>query len=169
MPRMWCCSMTCWGSVSLERGAAQHRSGRAAAAVERADPTPVLLARTESARNIIEDAHWIDEVSESMFADFLTVIPQTHSHGVDPPTAPSTREALTRTHGAQDDLRWDPYGKASTISCSDEPPGSRPLGHGDLGAEIAGRAAGSVLSQEMARELADAGAGGSPRWLHMRH
>ncbi len=27
----------------------------------------------------IEDAHWIDEVSESMLADFLTVIPRTHS------------------------------------------------------------------------------------------
>ena len=27
----------------------------------------------------IEDAHWIDEVSESMLADFLTVIPQTPS------------------------------------------------------------------------------------------
>ena len=28
---------------------------------------------------VIEDAHWIDEVSESMLADFLTVIPQTPS------------------------------------------------------------------------------------------
>ena len=28
---------------------------------------------------MIEDAHWIDEVSESMLADFLAVIPQTHS------------------------------------------------------------------------------------------
>ena len=39
----------------------------------------VSLARTEPALYIIEDAHWIDEVSESMFADFLSVIPQTHS------------------------------------------------------------------------------------------
>ena len=28
---------------------------------------------------VIEDAHWIDEVSESMLAEFLTVIPQTPS------------------------------------------------------------------------------------------
>ena len=28
---------------------------------------------------IIEDAHWIDEVSESMLADFLAVIPHTPS------------------------------------------------------------------------------------------
>ena len=37
------------------------------------------LARTEPALFVIEDAHWIDEVSESMLADFVAVIPQTHS------------------------------------------------------------------------------------------
>src|SRR4029077_5169732 len=35
------------------------------------------LARTEPAVYIIEDAHWVDAISESMLADFLTVIPQT--------------------------------------------------------------------------------------------
>jgi predicted ATPase len=34
------------------------------------------LARTAPALFIIEDAHWIDAVSESMIADFLTVIPR---------------------------------------------------------------------------------------------
>ena len=28
---------------------------------------------------VVEDAHWIDEVSESMLAEFFTVIPQTPS------------------------------------------------------------------------------------------
>jgi adenylate cyclase len=37
------------------------------------------LARKSPAVYVIEDAHWIDEVSESMLADFLTVIPQTAS------------------------------------------------------------------------------------------
>jgi predicted ATPase len=37
------------------------------------------LARENPAVYVIEDAHWIDEVSESMIADFLTVIPQTPS------------------------------------------------------------------------------------------
>ena len=37
------------------------------------------LARETPAVYVIEDAHWIDEVSESMMADFLTVIPQTPS------------------------------------------------------------------------------------------
>ena len=37
------------------------------------------LARTRPALYVIEDAHWIDEVSESMLAEFFTVIPQTPS------------------------------------------------------------------------------------------
>ena len=37
------------------------------------------LARGEPAVFVIEDAHWIDEVSESMLADFLAVILQTPS------------------------------------------------------------------------------------------
>ncbi|MFY9918375.1 MAG: AAA family ATPase, partial [Mycobacterium sp.] len=38
-----------------------------------------MLARTEPALYIIEDAHWIDAVSESLIADLLTVIPRTPS------------------------------------------------------------------------------------------
>ena len=37
------------------------------------------LARQTPAVYVVEDAHWIDEVSESMLAEFLTVIPQTPS------------------------------------------------------------------------------------------
>ena len=37
------------------------------------------LARTSPALFIIEDAHWIDAVSESMLADLITVIPRTPS------------------------------------------------------------------------------------------
>ena len=37
------------------------------------------LARKAPLVYVIEDLHWIDEVSESMLAEFLTVIPQTHS------------------------------------------------------------------------------------------
>ena len=44
---------------------------------------------------VIEDAHWIDEVSESMLADFLAVIPQTPSLVLHHATAPSTSGALT--------------------------------------------------------------------------
>ena len=37
------------------------------------------LARESPRVYVIEDAHWIDEVSESMLADFVMVIPQTPS------------------------------------------------------------------------------------------
>ena len=37
------------------------------------------LARSEPALYVIEDAHWIDEASESLLADFLAVIPQVPS------------------------------------------------------------------------------------------
>ncbi len=37
------------------------------------------LARSTPVVYVIEDAHWIDEISESMLAEFLTVIPQTPS------------------------------------------------------------------------------------------
>ena len=58
------------------------------------------LARTEPALYIIEDAHWIDEVSESMLADFLTVIPQTSSM-VLITYRPEYQGALARVAGAQ--------------------------------------------------------------------
>ncbi len=47
---------------------------------------------------VVEDAHWIDEVSESMLADFLTVIPQTPSL-VLVTYRPEYEGALTRVHG----------------------------------------------------------------------
>jgi adenylate cyclase len=37
------------------------------------------VARTTPAVFVIEDAHWIDEVSEAMITDFGMVVPQTHS------------------------------------------------------------------------------------------
>ena len=37
------------------------------------------LARNAPTVYVVEDAHWIDEVSESMLADFVTVVPQTPS------------------------------------------------------------------------------------------
>ncbi len=34
------------------------------------------LARETPALYVIEDAHWIDEVSESLLVDFITVLPK---------------------------------------------------------------------------------------------
>ena len=58
------------------------------------------LARETPAVYVVEDAHWIDEVSESMLVDFLTVIPQTPSL-VLVTYRPEYEGALTRVHGAQ--------------------------------------------------------------------
>ena len=58
------------------------------------------LARQTPAVYVIEDAHWIDEVSESMLADFLMVIPQTPSL-VLVTYRPEYRGALTQVAGAQ--------------------------------------------------------------------
>ena len=58
------------------------------------------LAREAPAVYVIEDAHWIDEVSESMIADFLTVIPQTPSL-VLVTYRPEYRGALSQVQGAQ--------------------------------------------------------------------
>ena len=58
------------------------------------------LARTDPALYIIEDAHWIDAVSESMLADFLTVIARTASL-VLITCRPEYEGVLARVHGAQ--------------------------------------------------------------------
>jgi len=58
------------------------------------------LTRETPAVYVVEDAHWIDEVSELMIADFLTVIPQTPSL-VLVTYRPEYEGALARVHGAQ--------------------------------------------------------------------
>ena len=51
------------------------------------------LARSEPAVYVIEDAHWIDQPSESLLADFLSVVAQTNSLVVITyrPMSPSSR------------------------------------------------------------------------------
>jgi predicted ATPase len=58
------------------------------------------LARESPAVHVVEDAHWIDAVSESMLADFLSVIPQTPSLVI-VTYRPEYEGALTRVHVAQ--------------------------------------------------------------------
>jgi class 3 adenylate cyclase len=68
-----------------------------------ADPALVnaaSLARKAPAVYVVEDLHWIDEVSESLVADFVAVVPQTHSL-VLISYRPEYRGALSRMPGAQ--------------------------------------------------------------------
>ena len=58
------------------------------------------LARQEPAVWVIEDAHWIDDASESMLTEFLKVIPQTPSL-VLITYRPEYRGQLTRVTGAE--------------------------------------------------------------------
>ncbi len=115
----------------------------------------VSLARTEPALFIIEDAHWIDAVSESMIADFLTVIPRTPSM-VLITSRPEYEGALTRVHGAQT-IALAPLDDSDTAALLGELLGSDPS-VGELAAIIADRAAGNpFFAEEMVRELAQRG------------
>ncbi len=78
------------------------------------------LARTEPALFIIEDAHWIDPVSESMLTDFLSVIPRTASM-VLITARPEYAGALTRVHGAQT-IALAPLADSDTAVLIKEPP-----------------------------------------------
>jgi class 3 adenylate cyclase len=114
------------------------------------------LARTEPALFIIEDAHWIDAVSESMLADFLTVIPQSKLM-VLITYRPEYAGALTRAHGAQT-IALAPLDDSDTTALLGELLGSDPS-VGELAAIIAERAAGNpFFAEEMVRELVQRGA-----------
>jgi class 3 adenylate cyclase len=113
------------------------------------------LARTEPALYVIEDAHWIDAVSESMLADFLTVIPRTPSM-VLITARPEYEGALTRVHGAQT-IALAPLGDSDTVALLGELLGSDPS-VAELAAIIADRAAGNpFFAEEMVRELVQRG------------
>ena len=115
----------------------------------------VSLARTDPALFIIEDAHWIDAVSESMIADFLTVIPHTPSM-VLITSRPEYEGALTRVHGAQA-IALAPLDVSDTAALLGELVGSDPS-VGELAAIIADRAAGNpFFTEEMVRELVQRG------------
>ena len=113
------------------------------------------LARTEPALYLIEDVHWIDAVSESMLADFLTVIPQTKLM-VLITSRPEYEGTLTRVPGAQT-IALGPLGDSDTAALLGELLGSDPS-VGELAAIIAERAAGNpFFAEEMVRELVQRG------------
>src|SRR5262249_34476857 len=74
----------------------------------------VSLARTHPALFVVEDAHWIDAVSESMLADFLTVTARTPSM-VLITTRPEYAGALTRAHAVQA-IALAPLGDSDTAA-----------------------------------------------------
>ncbi len=113
------------------------------------------LARETPAVYVVEDAHWIDEVSESMIAAFLAVIPQAPSL-VLVTYRPEYEGALTRIHGAQT-IALGPLSDSETAALVSELIGSNPS-VGALAQKIAARAAGNpFFAEEMVRDLAERG------------
>jgi adenylate cyclase len=113
------------------------------------------LARTEPALFIIEDAHWVDAVSESMLADFLAVIPHT-ALMVLITYRPEYEGALTRVPDAQV-IALVPLSDSETTSLLGELLGLDPS-VSPVRALIAERAAGNpFFAEEMVRELVQRG------------
>ncbi|ORA14907.1 AAA family ATPase [Mycobacterium arosiense] len=111
------------------------------------------LARTHPVLYIIEDVHWIDEVSESMLAEFLTVIPQTPSM-VLITYRPDYRGVLTEVPGAQT-ISLAPLTDPEAAVLLDELLGTDPSVSG-IKELVAERSGGNpFFAQEMVRELAE--------------
>jgi adenylate cyclase len=113
------------------------------------------LARTEPAVFVVEDVHWIDGVSESMIAEFLTVIPQTPSL-VLVTYRPDYRGPLTQLPFAQT-LALAPLSDSEMAALVSELLGPDPT-VGALAQKIAERAAGNpFFAEEMVGEVAERG------------
>ena len=113
------------------------------------------LARRAPAVYVIEDVHWIDEVSEFMVADFVAVIPQTHSL-VLISYRPEYRGVLGWMPGAQS-IALAPLSDSETLALVAGLLGPDPS-VGPLGSRIAERAAGNpFFAEEIVRELAEQG------------
>lgn len=115
----------------------------------------VLLARSTPALYVIEDLHWIDEVSEAMLAGFVTVVPQIDSL-VLITYRPEYRGVLSRTPGAQT-ISLAPLNAAQSATLTTELLGTDPSVRA-LAARIAERAAGNpFFAEEMVLDLAQRG------------
>jgi adenylate cyclase len=113
------------------------------------------LASETSAVYVIEDAHWIDESSESMLADFLTVVPQTPLLTLIT-YRPEYRGALAQVAGAQT-LALAPLSDPETAALVSELLGPDPSAR-ELGQAIAERASGTpFFVEEIVRDLAERG------------
>jgi len=125
------------------------------------------LARRTPAVYVIEDAHWIDEASESMLAAFLTVIPQTPSL-VLVTYRPEYVGPLSRAPGAQT-IALAPLSVPETAALVLQLLGPDPSVTGWI-TTIAEKAVGNpFFAEEMTRDLAERGvlAGGRGAYASM--
>jgi class 3 adenylate cyclase len=119
-----------------------------------------LVNATSSARQapavyVVEDAHWIDEVSESMLTEFFTVIPQTPSL-VLITYRPEYEGALARVHGAQT-IALAPLSDPEATALVSQLLGPDPS-VGGVATMIAEKAGGNpFFTEEIVRDLAERG------------
>jgi class 3 adenylate cyclase len=127
----------------------------------------VSLARTTPAQYVIEDVHWIDEVSEAMLAEFLAVVPQLPSL-VLITYRPEYRGGLSRTPGSQT-ISLAPLNAVQTAALTTELLGTDPSVRA-LAARIAEQAAGNpFFAEELVRDLAERGVLDGDRGAYLCH
>ena len=125
------------------------------------------LARSTPAVYVIEDAHWIDEASESMIAEFLSVVPQTRSL-VLITYRPEYEGVLAHTQRSQT-IALEPLEDSQIAALAAELLGrhSSVTGVADI---ITKRAAGNpFFAGEIVRDLAERGVLGGQRGAYVCH
>ncbi|MET0994612.1 MAG: AAA family ATPase [Mycobacterium sp.] len=113
------------------------------------------LAGREPMVVVIEDAHWIDAASESMLADFMTVIPQTPSLMLIT-YRPEYRGVLSRVPGAQT-IALRPLNDQHTTALTTELVGADPSLATLVDRVVAQAAGNPFFAEEMVRDLAERG------------
>jgi adenylate cyclase len=125
------------------------------------------VSRRGSALYVIEDAHWIDEVSESMLADFLTVIRQTRSMMLIA-YRPEYQGALAAIPGAQT-IALRPLNTAQTVALIGELLGTDASVQ-ELAEIISERSGGNpFFAEEIVRDLAERGSILGERGSYLLH
>ncbi|MGB9225510.1 ATP-binding protein [Mycobacterium sp.] len=137
-------------AVAVPDIAADARRRRLTALVNAAS-----LEQRDPAVYVIEDVHWIDEVSESMLAQFLAVIPQTRAL-VLTTYRPEYRGELAQVPDAQT-MALRPLNDAQASALATELLGDDPS-VSRVAERVAERAAGNpFFAEEMVRDLAERG------------
>jgi len=113
------------------------------------------VARTTPAIHVIEDVHWVDEVSEAMIAQFATVVPQTPSLMIVTyrPEYRGVLDTLPSSHR----IALAPLDDSESTALAAELLGSDDS-VAPLLAQVAERAAGNpFFAEELVRDLAERG------------
>ena len=111
------------------------------------------LARITPSLYVIEDAHWLDDVSESMLEDLFAVLPRTHSLAL-LTYRPEYRGVLVRTPASRT-IALAPLDVSNISLLTTELLGRHPSVVG-LSAQVAKRSAGNpFFAEEIVRDLVE--------------